>query len=181
MADGNDTKTKEQLLAEIAALKSELAARASEPARGEPGASVHPVASVPMTRREAIVNWIAPVILSVPVLGAALKPGTAEAGRCVVAPTAVPTAAPTAAATAMPSAAPSPAPSFRPTRVPTFTPSAPFKKTNMPIFAPTAAFGIVPPGPRPGLGDALAVSGVKLVLAPARDATNDGNGGGVVR
>jgi hypothetical protein len=80
LSDGNDTKTREQLLAEIEALQKQLGKRDGD--QPESTASA-PVFSGPITRRESLVSWVAPVILSLPVvqgLGMVLKPGTAYAG-----------------------------------------------------------------------------------------------------
>ena len=112
-------KTREQLLAEIEALKTELEQRGPDGGRAVSPASSSPAFSAPITRRESLVSWVAPVILALPVVqavGMVLKPGTAYAaatksptrapsstptiapsatptiaGRCVVAPTAAPT------------------------------------------------------------------------------------------
>lgn len=148
MSDG-DTKTKDQLLAEIAALKEQLARRdavTSPPdskAVAEASvtkASAAPVFAAPMTRRESIVSWVAPVILSLPVLaaGSVLKPGTAHAvtdDSLPPVPTAKPTAKPTAAPTTLKKTA---VPTAKPTAKPTAAP------TNVPTAAPTAAASIAP-------------------------------------
>ena len=88
MAD--ETKTTEQLIAEIEALKKQLrqpASGAGTPASADDAA---PVVPAPRTRR-GMLSWIAPVILS---LGTVAKVGTARAASTddFVAP--VPTAAP---------------------------------------------------------------------------------------
>jgi hypothetical protein len=159
LTDGNDTRTKEQLLAEIEALKKQLLKQDSGALSSE---SAGPVLSVPITRRQAIGTWIAPVILSVPVLGAVLAPSTAEAERCVPAPTAVPTAAPT---TPAPTRAPSRAPSAAPTTVKKAMPTlAPVKAPTMSPTAPLGAMPIRRPGPAgvTALGSAIAISGAKV-------------------
>lgn len=154
MSDGSDPKTKEDLLAEIAALKEQLAQRdravakpvaegkavTEDKATAEGAGSAAPVFAAPMTRRQSIVSWVAPVILSLPVVqvvGAVIKPGTAQAatddsvvstvaptraGRCIIAPTA---AAPTAKPTAKPTAAPTTLKKGAPTAKPTVNPAAP--------------------------------------------------------
>jgi hypothetical protein len=111
LSSGNDKKTREQLLAEVEALKEELERRGSAGGKAALAGSVSPVFSAPITRRESLLTWVAPVILALPVVqavGMVLKPGTAQAamtkapsprpslapsraGRCAVAPTAAPT------------------------------------------------------------------------------------------
>jgi hypothetical protein len=158
LSDGNDTKTNAELLAEIAALKAQLAQRddvvaskvgptsKAAPADTTTAAdkttgAAAPVFAASMTRRQSIVSWVAPVILSLPVvqaIGAVIKPGTAHAatddaaapvvaptraGRCVIAPTAAPTA--------------------KPTRTPTAKPTAPTKK-GAPTVSPTLGMASTP-------------------------------------
>ena len=111
-------KTTAQLLAEIEALKEELERRGPDGGKLAGAGSSSPVFSAPITRRQSLVSWVAPVILALPVVqavGMVLNPGTAhaakaipsgkpsfspsappsatptQAGRCVVAPTAAPT------------------------------------------------------------------------------------------
>ncbi len=78
MTDSNDTKTKEQLLAEIEALQDQLAAKSAGADENASARSAEPTFSRPMTRREALTNWIAPVVLSVPIV-AAMRSETAHA------------------------------------------------------------------------------------------------------
>lgn len=158
MSDGNETKTKEQLLAEIEALKKALDQRSSdggksaaeEPNTGAPA----PVFSSSMNRRQALTNWVAPVILSLPTavgVGMLLKPETASAQsygydagppaplptfQPTFKPTFKPTFQPTFKPTAKPTALPtSPKPTFQPTFSPTFQPT--FSPTFQPTFSPT--------------------------------------------
>jgi hypothetical protein len=134
VSDGDDTKTREQLLAEIDALKAELARRERDPGQRALDPSSAPVFSVPITRRESLVSWVAPVILSLPVMqGAGLVFGTGTAraaavptiaGRCIVSPTATPSASPTAPPTARPTFTPTTTkPKANPTLKPTVTPT----------------------------------------------------------
>jgi hypothetical protein len=165
MSDGSKTKTKAQLLAEIKALRKQLAAGDNgKPATEESSA---PSFSRPITRREALTNWIAPVILSVPVV-AAMRSAPAQAQG--VPSTSFPTQFPS----------PSPAPTVHPTAAPTVSP------TPAPTTAPTAAPTVSPTGtPEPEavpglgiagiavLGGALAVAGAKL-LKDRADASDAG-------
>jgi len=163
MSDSKETKTKAQLLAEIEALRKQLAA--GDGGKSASGESSAPSFSRPITRREALANWIAPVILSVPVV-AAMRSGTAQAAA--VAPTQGPVPS-----TSFPSSfpSPSPAPTVAPTAAPTVSPTA--APTKAPIAAPE-------PQAVPGLGiagiavlgGALAVAGAKLLKdrADASDA-----------
>ena len=162
MTDNNDTKTTKQLLAEIEALEEQLAARGSDSGKSVSGGSSQPIFSVPITRRQvfkqALVGWVSPVILSVPLAAALLtKPGTANAQA--VPPT------------------PAPAP---PTSVPTVTPS-----TSVPTTAPPTVGSTAVPIPGLGLigiaalGSALAATGSKLVMdrigaAGADESENSG-------
>ena len=165
MTDGNDAKTKAQLLAEIEALRKQLAARDKDGAGQPVEASTEPSLSRPMTRREAIGRWIAPVILSVPVT-AAMRPGTAQAQ---VPPTGEPTQAPSP-----PTQAPSP---------PTQAPSPPTQvPTQVPTQAPTRAAQEIPGIGLAGaaaLGGALAAMGAKLLKdrtdAPGDDESDGGD------
>lgn len=112
MTDSTDTRSKEQLLAEIEALKEQLATRGADANKPVAGASSEPIFSVPsapMTRRAALTSWVAPVILSASVAGIAMKPGTAHAAVTRV-PTRLPTRAPTRAPTVAPTAVPIPGP-----------------------------------------------------------------------
>ena len=99
MTSGNDKKTREQLLAEIEALKDELEQRTADGGKPAGTGPVAPVFSAPLTRRESLVKWVAPVILALPVVQAAgmiLKPGTARGQVTTVAPTSGKKASPTA-------------------------------------------------------------------------------------
>jgi hypothetical protein len=112
----DESKTKEQLLAELEALKKRLEELDGKPpASARPEAAAAPILATPISRRGAFTTWVAPVILSVPavqtatMLATVLKPGVAQAqitrrptmtptlvgGRCLPAPTAAPTVAPT--------------------------------------------------------------------------------------
>lgn len=91
MTDSNDTRTKEQLLAEIEALRDQLAARGSDVDKGVSRGSSEPIFSAPITRRElfgrALATWVSPVVLSVPVVVAAITtPGTAHAATSAPTP-----------------------------------------------------------------------------------------------
>ena len=78
MADNNESKTKEQLIEEINALREQLAAHDADTGKDASGDSHEPTFAKPMTRREALTTWIAPVVLSVPVV-AAMSSETARA------------------------------------------------------------------------------------------------------
>ncbi len=167
MTDRNDTKTTEQLLAEIAALKTQLAARDSNSDQSVSGGSSQPIFSVPITRRQVIqqslVGWVSPVILSVPLAAALLtKPGTAYSAT--FAPTSPPSAAPTSAPTTAPTSAPSAPP----------TPAAPTVFVNAVPIPGLGLIGIA------ALGSALAATGSKLVMDRIGAAGADGskNSGG---
>lgn len=100
MTDSNDTRTTEQLLAEIEALREQLTAQSAAAKPPASRAPSEPIFSVPMTRREALAGWIAPVVLSMTVAGLAMKPIPAHAAVTSL-PTAggkkgVPTRLPTA-------------------------------------------------------------------------------------
>ena len=136
MSDGDGARTEEELLAEIEALKAELERRSRDGGKRVLEGSAAPIFSVPITRRASLVSWVAPVILSLPVVqgvGMLLGSGTAhaapiptKAGRCIGSPTAAPTAPPTAKPTAKPTAAPTSkkgAPTFQPTFTPTVAPT----------------------------------------------------------
>jgi len=156
MSDSNETKTKAQLLAEIEALRKQLAA--GDDAKHASGESSAPSFSRPITRREALANWIAPVILSVPVV-AAMRSGTAQAQGAPV-PTVGPvpsTSAPTVFPTSLG------APTMQPTAAPTVSPTATPKPQPVPGLG-IAGIAV--------LGGALAVAGAKLlkVRADASDA-----------
>jgi hypothetical protein len=139
-------KTTEQLLAEIAALKTQLAARDSNSDQSVSGGSSQPIFSVPITRRQVIqqslVGWVSPVILSVPLATALLtKSGTAQAQA--VPGTTAPTSAPIPS-TSAPSALP--------------TPAAPTVFVNAVPIPGLGLIGIA------ALGSALAATGSKLVM-----------------
>jgi len=199
LSDGNDTKTKEQLLEEIAALKEQLARR--EALAGEPVAAASPavdarapedelaapsapVFAAPMTRRQSIVSWVAPVILSLPVVqavGAVIKPGTAQAQVTDdVFPLPVPTAKPTAKPTTAPTvkkAVPTAKPTAKPTATPTATPTAAATiaptRAGRCIIAPTAAPPTTAPSAAPTIGmastpDSRPIAGGFVPLGRAR-------------
>lgn len=101
MTDSHDTRTKEQLLAEIEALREQLTARGSAANPLVPRKMSEPIFSVPLSRREALVGWIAPVVLSMTVAAVAMKPIPARA-QATSAPTAKKKVAPTQTPTAVP-------------------------------------------------------------------------------
>lgn len=116
LSERNDVKTREELIAEIEALKAELERQGSDAGKLTSGASSSPVFSAPITRRESLVTWVAPVILALPVVqavGMVLKPGTARAARS--------------------------APSFKPTVAPSAPPSATPTQAGRCVVAPSAA------------------------------------------
>jgi hypothetical protein len=79
MATSDDEqKTKQELLAELEGLRRRLAA--AEPANDaeDEGGSSQPAFTRPITRRTALSNWVAPVILAIP-LAAASRPRVAQA------------------------------------------------------------------------------------------------------
>lgn len=163
MSHGSDKKSREQLLAEIEALRQQLAASEAQGDKRSPGASSEPSLSRPITRREALTAWVAPVILSVPIVAALHS----ETARGQVPPTAPPTPSPpTGAPTLAPTLAPTPSPPTPspPTGAPTLTPT----------LAPTMASVAVPGIGLAGiavLGGALAAAGAKLLKD--RDATSE--------
>lgn len=186
MSAGDDTKTREELLAEIDALKAKLERQGSEAGKPLSEKLSAPVFSVPLTRRGALASWVAPVILSLPVLGTVLRPGTAYAAdgnddttppNPTAQPVASPTSQPVANPTAVPSATPTSVgrcianPTAKPTAKPTVKPSvaptaaAKPKPTFTPTVAPTLGVGAAPDS-RPSsagfvaLGSARAVSGL---------------------
>ncbi len=168
MTDHNDTKTTEQLLAEIAVLKTQLAARDTNSDQSVSGGSSQPIFSVPITRRQVIqqslVGWVSPVILSVPLAAALLtKPGKANADSHL-SPTPPPSAAPTSAPTTAPTSAPSAPP----------TPAAPTVFVNAVPIPGLGLIGIA------ALGSALAATGSKLVMdrIGAAGADRSKNSGG---
>lgn len=98
----DDKKTREQLLAELEALNKEL----EQGDKPESAMATTPALSAPLSRR-ALSTWVAPVILSLPVLGTVLKSGEAQAQvpgyygtddhPIIALPTMMPTARPTLA------------------------------------------------------------------------------------
>ncbi|HEY4184866.1 MAG TPA: hypothetical protein VGP07_07330 [Polyangia bacterium] len=146
MSDQNGNKTREQLLGEIEALKQELERRDDKPAASAP------IFAAPLTRRESLVSWVAPVILSLPVVtgvGMVLKPGIAHAV----------TRAPTSSR---------PSPTLRATTAPTATATA----TAAPTVAPTRAGQcIVPP---PSAGSPTASPTLGMGAAPDSRPSNMG-------
>jgi hypothetical protein len=162
LSAGDETKTKEELLAEIEALRAELERRGSDDGKRTPAA---PIGSVSMTRRESIASWVAPVILSLPVFaaGMVLMPGKAHAAvtRAPTTKKAAPTAKPTVAATAAPTAAPTAAASAAPTVVGRCIPAPTVSPTLGMAAAPDAGVGAVR---FVALGSARRAAGVQLGL-----------------
>ncbi len=147
LSGGGGTKTREELLAEIEALSKEIAQRGPDTAKTVAVAASTPVFSIPITRRESLVRWVAPVILSLPVVqvaGMVLGSGTAHAVTDDVgAP--LPSFRPTGKPTPKPSVKPSAKPTSPPTRAgrcivaPTATPP-----TAAPAASPTLGLGAAP-------------------------------------
>jgi len=180
LSAGDDTKTKEELLAEIDALKAKLERQSSEAGKPPSEKLAAPVFSVPLTRRGALASWVAPVILSLPVLGTVLKPGTAHAvfpeddyiaptakpvGSPTLQPSAKPTGKPVIKPTAKPSASPTAKPSASPTAAPSAAPTSVGRCIPSPTVAPTLGMGAAPdsrpiPAGVVALGAARAVSGL---------------------
>ena len=166
MSHGSDKKSREQLLAEIEALRQQLAAREAQGDKHSPGDSSSPSLSRPITRREALTQWVAPVILSVPIVAALHS----ETARGQVPPTAPPTPSPPSPSP------PTGAPTLAPTLAPTPSPPSPSPPTGAPTLAPAPTRGSVAV---PGLGlagiavlgGALAAAGAKLLKD--RDATSE--------
>ncbi len=129
MSHGSDKKSREQLLAEIEALRQQLAAREAQGDKHSPGASSSPSLSRPITRREALTQWVAPVILSVPIVAALHS----ETARGQVPPTAPPTPSPPSPSP------PTGAPTLAPTLAPTPSPPSPSPPTGAPTLAPAPA------------------------------------------
>ena len=137
MSEGDDTKTKEQLLAEIQALREQLDQQDAKAGK-----------SVPATRRETLIRWVSPVILSLPVATALLKSGAAYAA-VTRKPTKTPTQTPTATPTTL-------APIQSPTKAGRCIPA--------PTVSPTLGMGAAPDsgpssGSRVALGLARALAG----------------------
>jgi hypothetical protein len=205
VSDGNDTETKQRLLAEIAALEEQLAQRESESAKvvpeieafgqrkateGKAEEAAAPVLSAPMTRRESIVRWVAPVILSLPVVqavGALILPGRAHAAAdsddlvdadltsATPMVRAVPTATPTVAPTAVPTAAPTMAPTAAPTVAPTAAPTVAPTRAGRCVVGSTAAPPTATPSAAPTIGlastpDARPIATGLVPLGSARGA-----------
>ena len=130
MAD--ETKTKEQLIAEIESLKRELELPTSGTGKTDSAQDVAAAVLRPSTRR-GLLSWIAPVILS---LGTVAKVGTAQAastddfteppprtGPCIpqsaAAPMPMSADQPATASADEPATTPTPAPTLTPTPTPT--------------------------------------------------------------
>ena len=170
MNDGNGTKTKDQLLDEIEALKGELERRGADAGKPAPVGTSAPVFSVPITRRESLVSWVAPVILSLPVVQGVrmiLKPG-AGATDDATAPSEA-TAKPRPIAAALPKTR---APSAAPTALATPTmagkcvvaPTA-APPTAAPTASPTLGMGAAP-NARPAVRF-MALGGARAVISSA--------------
>jgi hypothetical protein len=148
-------RTIEELIAEIEALKRQLEDRDAK-------------SDTPFSRRD-LAKWIAPVVLTLPVvqvaaglsvtLAGAKEAAAQEGGQCVPAPTASPTFKPTAS------------PTFKPTASPTTTkkPAPTFKPTVAPVLGTASGPNCSPsPSGLVVLGSARALSGVNwLVVARA--------------
>lgn len=174
MSHGSDKKSREQLLAEIEALRQQLAAREAQGDKHSPGDSSSPSLSRPITRREALTAWVAPVILSVPIV-AALHSETARGQPAPPSPS-PPTAPPTPSPPSP--SPPTGAPTLAPTLAPTPSPPTPSPPTGAPTLAPTLAptmASVAVPGIGLAgiavLGGALAAAGAKLLKD--RDATSE--------
>ncbi len=140
-------RTIEELIAEIEALKRQLEDRDAK-------------SDTPFSRRD-LAKWIAPVVLTLPVvqvaaglsvtLAGAKEAAAQEGGQCVPAPTASPTFKPTAS----PTTTKKPAPTFKPTVAPVLG------TASGPNCSPSPSGLVV-------LGSARALSGVNwLVVARA--------------
>jgi hypothetical protein len=133
LSDGE--KTKEQLLAEIEALKEKLdQQKRDQRNKPEPTTESTSILSARVTRR-ALSAWVAPVILSLPALGTVLKPGEAHAlpgdyygSDDGVVPIALPTTTPTGS----------------PTTAPTRAPTRAGRCIPVPTVAPTLGMGAAP-------------------------------------
>ena len=175
MSDGK--KTKQELIAEIEALRQELTRRERDSAEGEQDLSSEPSFARPMTRREVLGGWIAPVILSIP-LAAATRSGAVRAEPVpeTQAPTPQP---PTSAPTPQP---PTPAPTPFPTGpAPTPQPPTPAPTpvpTAFPTVVPTAAAPTPAARPIPALGAAGAAAlGAGLAALGAKALKRRGSAG----
>lgn len=153
----DESKTHEQLLAEIAALKKQLAAEQQSQSAvtgtgaheaEEPKTASAPVFATPVTRRAAITSWVAPVILSVPAVQTAAVLATVLPPRKAVAATRQPTRVPTAAPTGVPTAIPTRAPTAAPTAAPTVAGYCVPAPTVAPTLgmASTPSARVAPPG-----------------------------------
>ncbi len=150
MSDRNDSgKTRQDLLDELAKLRSKLAEREGDeqPGTGEPSFSR------PITLRKALTNWVAPVVLSIPLTTVVRS----QAYAAPVPPTMMnPTMNPTRND-----------PTMNPTRYP--TQQRPTKyPTQKPTYTPPTS------APRvPGLGlGAAAVLGAGLAAGAAKVAVD---------
>ena len=177
-------KTKRQLIAELESLRRQLASREGDAGEGHDETASEPSLTRPMTRRTALTNWIAPVILSIPVAGA-VRPGKAWAQLETAAPTELITPDPATASptedptTSPPTQAPVASPTSSPTQAPIASPTT--SPTQAPVAFPTAAptvaaIPIVGPGGLGVLGGALAVAGAKLLKDRKKPSTDDDSG-----
>lgn len=130
---GGTPKSSEELRAEIEALSEEIRQRGAD--TGKP--ALTPVFSAPITRRESLVRWVAPVILSLPVVqgvGLVLRSRTAYAADDTLH---LPSARPTGK--------PSPKPSAKPTRTGRcIVPPTGAPPTAAPAASPTLGMGAAP-------------------------------------
>ncbi|MEO0436656.1 MAG: hypothetical protein AAF098_07090 [Pseudomonadota bacterium] len=142
---GDSDKTKEELLAEIAALRAKMEAGSADAGAEPSEPKSSDTSDTGITRREVLATaWVAPVILTVP-LAASVSPRAfaqpATSVPTVTPPTSAPTTAPTLTPpTAAPTAVPAPPTSF-PTAAPTAGPPV--------TVAPPTAFPTVAPEPIP--------------------------------
>jgi len=130
-------KTKQELIAEIEALRAKLG---DAPDAGSPDAATGSKGG--LTRRDVLASaWVAPVILTVP-LGAAVAPNRAQAQPPTGAPTTSPTVSPTSPTALPPTTSPTLAPTTAPTTAPSAVPTA--APTVAPTAFPTVAAGAIP-------------------------------------
>jgi hypothetical protein len=146
MAGDRESKTNAELIEEINALKELLAARSAVTGSGAAEEFNQPTFSKPMTRREALTHWVAPVVLSVPV-AAALRSEAARAGG-----------------PPPPSPVPSPVPS--PAPPPTVAPAPTMAPRSIPALGAAGAVA---------LGGALAAAGAKAIKDRHRAADKGGS------
>lgn len=136
-------KTKQQLIDELEALRAQLAGQEGKGA-GEAG---EPSLAGPMTRRTVLTNWVAPVVLSIP-LSAMTRTAAAQPVPTPLQPTPIPSfepsPIPSPRPSPMPSPQPSPMPSFQPSPIPSPQPSP------MPSMTPTAFPTAFPTAPEFG-------------------------------